>query len=84
MNINDFKKEIFSAFHIYKVSPEISDHEWLEYSKKLALLRPKNKAEAYRILHSCFPHHKFSVMAFDSVDNTDINALLLVAIKLNK
>ena len=84
MNINDFKRTVFSTFHILKVSPEISDQEWLSFSKKLAQLKPRNKIEASKILHNCFPHHKFTVMAFDSVDNTDINALLLMAINLNK
>ncbi len=84
MNINDFKKEVFSTFHIFKVSPDITDQEWLEFSKKLAQLKPRNKVEASKLLHSFFPRHKFTVMAFDSVDNTDINALLLIAINLNK
>ena len=59
MNINDFKKEVFSTFHIFKVSPDITDQEWLEFSKKLAQLKPRNKVEASKLLHSFFPRCVF-------------------------
>ena len=56
MNINDFKKEVFSTFHIFKVSPDITDQEWLEFSKKLAQLKPRNKVEGLCCINKFHPH----------------------------
>ncbi len=84
MSLYSFKKQVREYFSIISVTPEISDNEWLSFAKKLELEKPLNRAQAHRLLHEHFPDHKFKILCLDSIDNSDVNALLLMAINANK
>lgn len=84
MSLDNFKKKVREYFAIISVTPQISDSEWLSFAKKLESEKPLNRAQAHRLLHRHFPDHKFKILCLDSIDNSDINALLLMAINANK
>lgn len=84
MSIENFKKKVREYFAIISVTPKISDSEWLDFAKKLELVKPVDKAQATTLLHQHFPNHVFNIMSLDSIDNSDVNALLLMAISTNK
>ena len=84
MSLDNFKIKVREYFSILSVTHEISDNEWLNFAKKLESEKPLNRAQANSLLHKHFPDHKFTVLCLDSIDNSDVNALLLMAINANK
>ena len=63
---------------------ELTDEEWIAFANKLSSSQCKNKSEATHILLGMFNDKKFSFYICKSVDNTDLNTLLMLAIQVSK
>lgn len=85
MSIKAFKNQVMATFSIQAISPEITDAEWQEYANKVSIHKPEDVAEAKSLFMACFPSYSYSVTynSNESIDNTDLNALLMLAISLS-
>lgn len=83
MNIEDFKKQVVATFSIVDISPEITDAEWQEYAKKVSIYKPTDVAEAKSLFMECFSSYSVTYYCAESIDNSDLNALLMLAISLS-
>lgn len=84
MSIVKFKLKAIKDLGLSKATPEITDQEWFQYANALATSNPKNTNDARSIFLELFGNKELRFSLFDSVDNTDLNALLLLAIELSK
>ena len=84
MSIELFKQQTIQDLGIAKATPTLTDEEWIAFANKLSSSQCKNKSEATHILLGMFNDKKFSFYICKSVDNTDLNTLLMLAIQVNK
>lgn len=78
MEFVELKLHLQASFKV--VGWEPTDDEMREIARKINKENPQTVAELWKIVHSVRP---FGLQhAFESVDNTDLNMLLLMATKL--
>ena len=84
MSIELFKQQTIQDLGIAKATPTLTDEEWIAFANKLANSQCQNKSEAKHILLEMFKDKKFLFNICESVDNTDLNTLLMLAIQVNQ
>lgn len=84
MSLERFKVQAIRDLNIYEATPAITNEEWIAFAKQLVASNSKTIAEAKNIFLEMFESKEIIFIACESVDNTDLNALLMMAIQISK
>ncbi|MDQ9948650.1 MULTISPECIES: hypothetical protein [Acinetobacter] len=84
MSLESFKVQAIRDLNIYKATPTITDEEWIAFAQQLVASNSKTIREAKSIFLEMFEDKEILFIACESVDNTDLNALLMMAIQISK
>ncbi|MDQ9888056.1 hypothetical protein [Acinetobacter pittii] len=84
MSLESFKVQAIRDLNIYKATPAITDEEWIAFAHQLVASNSKTIRDAKSIFLEMFEDKEILFIACESVDNTDLNALLMMAIQISK